>query len=119
MLIGALTGALFGLLAPAGSFDTTFGLQLAGFVAGGACGGLGVGTLAKMFRRRLTAGLAAWFSASLGLYVANRAWQEIPEPDGVIFAGLCCAIVYAVLFWDYKPVDVPSDNGEEPPAANG
>src|SRR4051812_22102259 len=93
MLIGGLTGTIFGLLAPAGSFETTKGLQLAGFVAGGACGGLAAGALAKMFRRRLTAGIAAWFSATLGLFVANRGWHEIPEPGGIVFAGVSFAIV--------------------------
>jgi MFS family permease len=101
-LVGAGTGALFALLANTGAFAVSRNAQSIGFIGGGIVGGAAAGSLFPFFRRRLSAGLVVWLAMTLGLFVANHAWHEYPEPLGSILLGLIGGVTYASLFWDYR-----------------
>jgi hypothetical protein len=101
-LIGAATGALFAFTAHAGAFHVSRSAQSIGYLSGGIVAGVISGSLAPLFRKRLHAGLAVWFAATVGLFVANHAWHEWPDPVGSTVLGLIAGVVYASLFWDYR-----------------
>jgi hypothetical protein len=73
------------------------------------------GLQVPFFRKRWTAGLSVWLAASVGLFVANYAWHEWPDPAGSAVLGLIMAAVYALGFWDYRP---EAPDGPKPEATS-
>lgn len=101
-IVGTVAGAVFALVADAGAFAVTRESQTMGFLGGGITAGAVVGSLAPLFRKRLSAGASVWLAATLGIFVANRSWHEFTEPLGSLTLGLIVGAVYTILFWDYR-----------------
>lgn len=104
-VIGALTGIGFGLLSGGKTFPVPWADHIWGFALGGLVGGVTIGALLPVFRRRWKAGIAVALATTLGLIVASRFWGEEWPIAVCFFVGGCCGLVYAVLMWDYRPAE--------------
>ena len=107
-IYGALLGLVFGWLSSSAQGD----LDLPGSIAGGAIGGLVIGTCVPLFRRRWAAGVIVATGAAAGFYAAMPRLRDQFGWGATIFLGVCAGIVYAALFWDYRAPKSPS--GEAP-----
>lgn len=101
-IVGAFAGAFFAIVAEAGAFSVPRVAQSLGFLTGGLVAGTAIGSLAPLFRKRLSAGFAVSCAITLGLLVANAWWRELRCPLVSVPFGLAAGAVYAAVFWDYR-----------------